>query len=71
MACVSAYLCIRCLLCVNAVTKEEREEGALLAGGSKSNEKFSWLTQETLNLLQFRKLLNLIGLKGRLGKRDI
>lgn len=67
---LSAYLCAHHLLCFNAVRKEE-EEGALLAGGSKSNEKFSWVTRETLNLLQSRKLLKLTGLKARLEKRDI
>lgn len=69
--CVSAYLCAHHLLCVNAVRKEEEEEWALLAGGSKSNEKSSWVTQETVNLLQPRKLLKLTGPKARLEKRDV
>lgn len=71
MVYLSAYLCARCLLCVNVVRKEEEEEGTLLAGGSKSNEKFSRVTQETVNLLQSRKLLKLTGLKARLERRDI
>lgn len=73
MVYLSAYLCAHCLLCANVVRKEEEEEeeGALLAEGSKSNEKFSQVTQETVNLLQSRKLLKLTGLKARLEKRDI
>lgn len=49
MVCVSAYLCAHRLLCVNAVRKEEEEEeeGTVLAGGRKSNEKFSQVAQET------------------------
>lgn len=73
MVCVSAYLCAHRLLCVNAVRKEEEEEeeGTVLAGGRKSNEKFSQVAQETVNLLQSRRLLKLTGLKARLEKMDI